>query len=88
MIAGTFQFEDLTIHFAFPSHRDGKVRVMVQNGQDGETANTEVEPRAFAASMALALDVDAMEHDSKLNESLYALCESIPFPNNNLRWIP
>lgn len=88
MIAGTFQFEDITINFTFPSHRDGKVRVMVQNGLDGETAILPVEPRAFAASMALAMDFDAMEHDSKLNESLHALCESIPFPSHSLCWIP
>ena len=87
MICGTFLLEDLTVHFELPSTKDGQVRVQVQNGLDGEAGLMHCSPRAFAASMALALDFDGFE-DSALSASLYEAVEGIEWISNGLRWIP
>lgn len=87
MICGTFSFDGLTMHFKLPYTSDGKVVVYAQDHLTGERAKIECDPRAFAASMALAMDFDGME-GTPMCEKLYELAETIPWPNNNLRWIP
>lgn len=89
MICGTIHIEDLTLHFHLPDSRDGKVTVRVQEGLRGETAKIECGPRAFAASLALALDFNGMEDaGDELVKALYAYAETVEFPSRELRWIP
>ena len=96
MIAGTFVFEGLVMHFKLPDTQDGNVSVLVQDTLTGETAKVLCNPRAFAASMALALDFGGFDNmvggsagdGRSIQAALYDLAETIPFPNNHLRWIP
>ena len=82
MIAGTIVIEDLTLHF---SVEPGEVSVRVTN--TGETGLVVCSPRAWAASLALALDPDAMS-GADAESDLYGWAGTIKFPSPGLRWIP
>lgn len=87
MLAGTLILEDLILQYTLPDRNNGLVRVEVSDSLTGAKATVECAPRAFAASMALALDFDGMDgHPAQA--ALYAEAETIPFPSRELRWIP
>lgn len=85
---GTFCIADMMLNFRLPDVKSGKVVVHIVNGLDGESAKVECSPEAFAASMALCMDFDGFDHNQAAQNALYELAETIPFPSNNLRWIP
>lgn len=90
MICGTMVFEGMELQWRYlAGTRD--VEVQVCDGVTGEETKMVIPARAFAASMALALDPDGMEDEDdadSVSERLHALCAGIEFPSNELRWIP
>lgn len=86
MITGTLILEDSQLHFHYTE--EGKISATIADGLTGNQATLTLDPHQFAASLALAFAPDAFESDPKLNETLYAYAGQIPFPSNELRWIP
>lgn len=90
MICGTMVFEDQSLQWRYlDSTRE--VEVVVQEGLTGQTAKVVMPARAFAASVALAIDPDGMEDEvGRVNmvERLYEYAEAHQPEAKELRWIP
>lgn len=68
MIAGTFVFEDHSIHFY--ASKDGRIEYTVQDTLSGATATTHVDKAEFSAALHIALN-----GDEDADEGMYALAE-------------
>lgn len=86
MIAGTFIFEDTQLHWRYNQEKR-LVELRVCDGLTGEERVQEVAPRAFAASVALAIDPDGGD-GWDAQGPLYREAEGIQPPNGPMRWIP
>lgn len=86
MICGTITIEDTILHFHFEMENQ-TVSVTVCDALTGATQEIICPARAFAASMALGLDFDAMA-ETAMHAELYKEAEKIQFPAPELRWIP
>jgi len=94
MICGTIVLEDSILHFRMdPSEAAGEasVHLRVCDALSGQEHEARVTSRAFAASIALALDNEGMD-GTQMCAALYALAEPIQpacdSAGNGLRWIP
>lgn len=86
MIAGMMIHEETTMQWRYLD-TTREVEVIVCDSATGETAKLTMPARAFAASMALAIDPDGMD-DNRAQNELYALAEAYQPPSPSLRWIP
>lgn len=88
MIAGMMIHEETTMQWRYLD-TTREVEVIVCDSATGETAKLTMPARAFAASMALAIDPDGMDGGLALVQAaLYAEAEAYQPPSPSLRWIP